>query len=52
MQQMVNKSEALAIEAAPLQIELINENQEKLFYLIEKKLVEIDKQVPKHITDA
>ena len=38
MQQMVSKLQALAIEAAPLQFELIQENQEKINELIAHKM--------------
>jgi len=52
MQQMVKHCQAMAVESAPLQLELINENQEKIFFLIERKLGEINKQLPSSTADA
>jgi hypothetical protein len=52
MQQMVAKNQALTVEAAPLQLELINENQERINYLIKPKLDEMNKQLPSPEVDA
>ena len=44
MQQMISKNQALTVEAAPLQLELMNEGQERIKYLIEHKLGETGEQ--------
>ena len=46
MQQLVKNSQALIVELAPLQVELINENQEKINIMIEHKFAERGIQLP------
>jgi hypothetical protein len=45
MQQMVRNNQALIIEAAPLQLELITENQERIDIMIKHKLEEKRQQL-------